>query len=113
MRSRLIFVLILMCVCGMVTGALAQNKPAQKAAPVATAPAKAEPTTPVLSELDGLKIENALLKINKAQADLEAMKASFQSLLAALQKPDYVIAQGADGKLAYQPEPKKEPEAKK
>ena len=87
---------------------LAQEKPAPKLVVV-----EAAKPVPVLSELDGLKIENALLKINKAQADLEAMKASFQSLLAALQKPDYVIAQGADGKLVYQPEPKKEPEAKK
>ena len=113
MRSRLVAVLVLMCMCVMAAGALAQDKLAQKAAPVATTPAKAEPIAPVLSELDGLKIENALLKINKAQADLEALKTAFQSLLTTLQKPDYVIAQGADGKLVYQPEPKKEPEAKK
>ena len=87
---------------------LAQEKPAPKPAAV-----EAAKPAPVLSELDALKIENALLKINKAQTDLEALKTAFQSLLTTLQKPDYVIAQGADGKLAYQPEPKKEPETKK
>lgn len=73
-----------------------------------TNPLKAEPA-PVLAEVDGLKIENALLKVQAAQVNLDKLKADFQGLLTSLTKPGYQLAQGADGKLTYVPEPKKEP----
>ena len=97
------FVLIALGCLWMSGVTYAQEKPA--AAPT-TAVA---PAVPVLSEMDALKIENAMLKVQAATQQLEAMKASFQSLLSSLQKPGYVIAQGQDGKLVYQPEPKPEP----
>lgn len=100
-----VFVLVLMLVAGM---AFAQTPPATKASASLTAQVPAT-TAPVLTEVDQLKIENALLKIDAAQKNLDAQKASFTALLTSLQKPGYVIAQGQDGKLAYQPEPKSEP----
>lgn len=73
----------------------------EKTAPVAAA-------APVLARADGLEAENRFLKIDKAQKELDAMKAEFQVFLQTLQKPGYVIAQGPDGKLGYVPEPKKD-----
>lgn len=91
MRTRTwIVALALVAFCGL--PALAQNKAA-----VAVAPQ--------LSELDGLKIENLLLK-QKIQKDLyDKITAEFQALLGSLQKPGYQIGQLPDGKLGYVPEP--------
>ena len=61
---------------------------------------------PILAEVDALKIENALLKVQATEVALDKLKAEFQRLLTSHQKPGYQIAQGPDGKLMYVPEPK-------
>ena len=63
---------------------------------------------PVLAEVDALKIENALLKVQATEVALDKLKAEFQRLLTSHQKPGYQIAQGPDGKLTYVVEPKKD-----
>ena len=72
-----------------------------------TTPPKAEPA-PVLSDVDGLRLKNGMLKLQNTQVTLDKLKAEFQGLLTSLQKPGYQIAQGADGKIGYVPEPKAE-----
>jgi hypothetical protein len=93
----------------VVSGLVYAQQAAPTTATATVAKTDAAPVAPVLAEIDALKIENAFLKIDAAQKNLDTLKASFQALLTSLQKPGYVIGQGADGKLTYQPEPKPEP----
>ena len=91
-------------------------KPPDKAAQATTPSTPAESPTPipeaksapVLSEIDGLRLENAFLRLGQQQQVTDKLKADLQTLLGSLQKPGYIITQLPDGKLGYAPEPKKE-----
>lgn len=109
MKIALVFITTLLV--GGVGFAQAPGTPASAVKVEKTAQPEAKaPAAPVLSELDSTKIDNAVLRLDKAAKDLEALKASFQTLLGGLQKPGFQIQQVADGKYAYVPEPKKAPE---
>lgn len=82
----------------------APQKPPEK--PAVTEAAKPAPA-PVLAEIDGLRLENAFLRLAQQQQVVDKLKTDLQALLASLQKPGYVIMQLPDGKLGYAPEPKK------
>lgn len=102
MKRTFVAVVVAVAVLGL-------NLGAQSGSGAAPAAAKSEATAPVLSEMDQLKIENAFLKINAAQQNLDKLKADFQALISSLQKPGYQIQQGQDGKLTYVADPKPEP----
>jgi len=74
----------------------------ESTAPPVTAPAV---SAPVLAEVDGLRLENGLLKVQQATLALDKLKADLQALITSLQKPGYQITQGPDGKLVYTPVP--------
>ena len=111
MRSRLVAAYVLVFMAMFVVGVVV----AQEKSPVATA-------VPVLSDLDGLTIDNArlerdnlALQIQQATAQLEKMTAALNALIEKHAKPGHAIVK-VDGKLVYQvkpPDPKKEPEPKK
>ena len=88
-----------------------QGKPVVTPAPAATveapAPAAMAKPAPVLSELDELKIENAVLRLRDAQQQTEKLSTALQALIGSLQKPGFVIAQLPDGKFGYAPEAKR------
>ncbi len=69
--------------------------------PTHTSPAPSPAPAPVLAEVDGLRVENLLLKVQQATIVLDKLKADFQTLINSLQKPGYQLTQGPDGKLSY------------
>ena len=65
---------------------------------------------PALTELDQLRVENALLVVKDRENELEKARLALQVLLTRLQKPGYALTRDQSGKLVYAPE-KKEPDS--
>ena len=90
--------------------AKAQDTPAPKT------PTNATANAPTLSEVDGLKLDNALLRIENLQREigieklqaLERMNQELQAIGKALEKSGYLLQRAADGKWSYVPKPAEE-----
>ena len=110
------------CVVALVAVALAALVGAQAQPPAAAAAAKAESAkaeTPVLSEVDALRLDKALLRqqnvalqIQTLQAELQRatdeapkVKADVEQLIATLQKPGFVLQADGKGGYVYAPKP--------
>jgi hypothetical protein len=101
--KRIIVLVVALLACGGVIEA--QEKQAPAAAAV-----------PVLSELDRLKLDNVILKIENTQAQMQAaqqvllkLQDDAKALAAALQKPGYQLTRAQDGSWSYvvaPPDPK-------
>ena len=109
------------CVVALVAVALTALVGAQ-AQPAAAAQAKADAAkveTPVLSEVDALRLDKALLRqqnvalqIQTLQAELQRatdeapkVKADVEQLIATLQKPGFVLQADGKGGYVYAPKP--------
>lgn len=93
-------------VCLVLSGLLTMGLCRAAAQTGPTPPAKVEATAPVLTTEQAQAVRIAMQDITIARLQLDKANADFSALMQSLQRAGYVIAQGQDGKLVYQPEPK-------
>lgn len=101
MRRNLTILVALLALLLLASAAMAQDKPTAE-----------KGITPVLSELDALKIELIIsnldgtqAKITALQKDLELQRIQANAFTKALEKEGFSLIRGNDGKWVYEPKP--------
>jgi hypothetical protein len=60
---------------------------------------------PTVSEIDALKLENALLRVEGLQLHLQSRQAELHALAKSLERPLWVLQRVSEGTWVYQPAP--------